>query len=114
MAPVNFAILDCLNGCHAYRLHNGVVLQVRAMTWWMQGREHEWLFATAEGQWAVAADCMSKRVILVVLNRGHTFKGTAAVNKELSPLVRCMSLPVLPWPHAMLSDQQSPFHVVRF
>ncbi|CAL8464325.1 g3860 [Coccomyxa elongata] len=53
-----------------------------------QGREHEWLFATAEGHWAVAADCMSKRVILVVLNRGHAFKGTAAVNKELSPLVK--------------------------
>ena len=69
----------------------------------MQGREHEWLFATAEGQWAVAADCMSKRVILVVLNRGHTFKGTAAVNKELSPLVRCMSLHASSVLHTTLS-----------
>lgn len=61
---------------------------VEAELFRVQGREHEWLFATVEGQWAVAADCRAKRVILVILNRGHTFKGTAAVNRELSPLVR--------------------------
>lgn len=65
---------------------------LRAFCWWLcvQGREHEWLFASVEGQWAVAADCKSKRTVLVILNRGHTFKGTAAVNRELSPLVRTL------------------------
>lgn len=53
----------------------------------MQGREQEWLFATEEGRWQVAAECLSKRVIFVILNRGHAFKGTQAVSKEISPLV---------------------------
>jgi hypothetical protein len=56
-----------------------------------QGREQEWLFAAEEGQWAVAADCMARRVVLVTLGRGHSFAGVAAVNKELSPLVRLRS-----------------------
>ncbi len=54
----------------------------------MQGREQEWLFASEEGRWQVAGECLSRRVIFVTLNRGHTFKGVQAVNKELSPLVR--------------------------
>ena len=56
-----------------------------------QGRELEWLFASAEGQWAVGDDCMARRVILVALGRGHVYQGVASVNKELSPLV-CNSL----------------------
>jgi hypothetical protein len=41
---------------------------------------------------------MAKRVILVILNRGHTFKGTSAVNRELSPLVRSFLAALqLPW-----------------
>ena len=54
-----------------------------------QGRESEWLFAHPEGHWAVARDCLSKRVILVVLNRGHEFTASKNVQAELSPLVRC-------------------------
>ena len=53
----------------------------------LQGRESEWLFAHPEGQWAVARDCLAKRVILVVLNRGHEFTASKNVQAELSPLV---------------------------
>ncbi len=53
----------------------------------LQGRESEWLFAHPEGQWAVARDCLSKRVILIVLNRGHEFTASKSVQAELSPLV---------------------------
>lgn len=52
-----------------------------------QGREHEWLFSSPEGQGQVAHGCSAKRVILVSLNRGHTFGGMKAVQAELSPLV---------------------------
>ena len=38
-----------------------------------QGRELSWLFATREGQSQVAVQCQSRRVILVALNRRHTF-----------------------------------------
>ncbi|CAK0783523.1 hypothetical protein CVIRNUC_006722 [Coccomyxa viridis] len=53
-----------------------------------QGRETEWIFSHPDGQWAVARDCLSRRVILVVLNRGHDFIASKAVQTELSPLVR--------------------------
>ncbi|DBB16766.1 TPA: hypothetical protein ACH3X3_015005 [Trebouxia sp. C0006] len=52
-----------------------------------QGREHEWLFSSPEGQGQVAQGCSAKRVVLVSLNRGHTFGGMKAVQGELSPLV---------------------------
>ncbi|DBB00023.1 TPA: hypothetical protein ACH3X1_013883 [Trebouxia sp. C0004] len=52
-----------------------------------QGREHEWLFSSPEGQGQVAQGCSAKRVILVSLNRGHTFGSMKAVQGELSPLV---------------------------
>lgn len=53
----------------------------------VQGREHEWLFASREGQWQVALGCSAKRVIVVSLTRGHTFDSLKAVQSELSPLV---------------------------
>ena len=53
----------------------------------MQGREHEWLFASPEGQRQVAQGCSARRVIVVSLNRGHTFGSLKAVQAELSPLV---------------------------
>lgn len=37
----------------------------------------------------MAKDCLSKRVILVVLNRGHEFTASKNVQAELSPLVCC-------------------------
>ncbi len=39
----------------------------------VQGREHEWLFSSAEGQQQLAAGCASRRVVVVSLGRGHTF-----------------------------------------
>lgn len=53
----------------------------------VQGREHEWLFASPEGQGQVAQGCSAKRVIVVSLNRGHLFGSLKAVQAELSPLV---------------------------
>ena len=53
-----------------------------------QGREREWLFAEAEGQWEVARQCGARRLVLVALGRGHAFASLAAVQAELSPLVR--------------------------
>ena len=52
-----------------------------------QGREREWLFAEAEGQWEVARQCGARRLVLVALGRGHAFASLAAVQAELSPLV---------------------------
>lgn len=53
----------------------------------VQGREHEWLFASPEGQAQVAQGCSAKRVIVVSLNRGHFFGSLKEVQAELSPLV---------------------------
>ncbi|KAL3138414.1 hypothetical protein ABBQ32_006209 [Trebouxia sp. C0010 RCD-2024] len=52
-----------------------------------QGREHEWLFTSPEGQGQVAQGCCARRVIVVFLNRGHVFSSLKAVQAELSPLV---------------------------
>lgn len=52
-----------------------------------QGREHEWLFAAEEGQWQLVETATTERLILVKLNRGHTFGTSADVQAELSPLV---------------------------
>lgn len=38
-----------------------------------QGREHEWMFTSSEGQRQLAAACASKRLIVVSLSRGHSF-----------------------------------------
>ena len=62
-------------------------LHAQAASAWLQGREHEWLFASEAGQQQVAASCAAKRLILVTLNRGHTFGDSAAVQAELGPLV---------------------------
>ncbi len=39
----------------------------------VQGREHDWLFGSEEGQWQVAEQCRAARLILLSLNRGHHF-----------------------------------------
>jgi SAM-dependent methyltransferase len=57
-----------------------------------QGREHEWLFSSAEGARQLAASCAVGRLLLVSLGRGHAFGDAKAVQAELSPLV----LPLLP------------------
>jgi SAM-dependent methyltransferase len=54
-----------------------------------QGREHEWLFASREGQRQVAASARAYgRVIFVALGRGHAFPGgPKAVQEELTPTI---------------------------
>jgi hypothetical protein len=52
-----------------------------------QGREHEWLFASEEGQWQLVEQASAARLILVTLNRGHRFGTSEQVQAELSPLV---------------------------
>lgn len=52
-----------------------------------QGREHEWLFASEEGQWQLVEQASAARLILVTLNRGHRFGSSEEVQSELSPLV---------------------------
>eukprot|EP00898_Chlorokybus_atmophyticus_P002702 jgi/Chlat1/3432/Chrsp23S03758 len=52
-----------------------------------QGREHEWLFSSVEGQWQLLEQTGMARLILVALNRGHQFGDLAQVQAELSPLV---------------------------
>lgn len=54
-----------------------------------QGREHEWMFASAEGQRQVAQSApMYGRLLFVSLGRGHSFPGgLPAVQAELSPIV---------------------------
>ena len=57
-----------------------------------QGREHEWLFGSPEGQRALAASAGAARLCIIAFGRGHTFGDAAAVQAELSPLV----LPLAP------------------
>lgn len=57
-----------------------------------QGREHEWLFGSPEGQRALAASAGAARLVVIAFGRGHTFGDAAAVQAELSPLV----LPLAP------------------
>lgn len=53
----------------------------------LQGREHEWLFASSEGQMQVAQGCSARRVVIVSFNRGHQYGSLKAVQAELSPMV---------------------------
>ena len=39
----------------------------------LQGREHEWMFASEEGQAQVAASCRSCRTVLVSMRRGQRY-----------------------------------------
>ena len=48
-----------------------------------QGREHEWMFASEEGQAQVAASCRSRRTILVSMRRGQQYGGIAALKVRL-------------------------------
>ncbi|KAK9806887.1 hypothetical protein WJX72_006435 [[Myrmecia] bisecta] len=52
-----------------------------------QGREHEWMFSSEEGHRQIAVSCLSRRVIIVSLNRGHSFASMQSVQSALSPLV---------------------------
>jgi hypothetical protein len=58
-----------------------------------QGREHEWLFGSPEGQRALAASAGASRLAIVAFGRPpHAFGDAKAVQADLSPLV----LPLAP------------------
>ncbi len=63
----------------------------------VQGREHEWLFASEEGQKQVAAGCASRRVIIVSLGRSQHFGDLAALQviSALSGYDEKIALPCL-------------------
>lgn len=52
-----------------------------------QGREHEWLFATADGLRQVAQSADYRRLVCVRMNRGHRFRDMEEVKAELGPVV---------------------------
>eukprot|EP00668_Euglena_longa_P029498 GGOE01036849.1.p1 GENE.GGOE01036849.1~~GGOE01036849.1.p1 ORF type:complete len:421 (-),score=97.91 GGOE01036849.1:111-1373(-) len=52
-----------------------------------QGKEHEWMFATEEGQWQLYVSASATRLIIVALNRGHHFGNLQSVQQELGPHV---------------------------
>lgn len=68
-----------------------------------QGREHEWMFANAQGQMQIAVGNGIGRLIVVSLCRGHSFESMEAIQKELSP--RMLELA----PVDMPKDQPFPF-----
>ena len=52
-----------------------------------QGREHEWLFSSEEGQRELLGGCQVSRLIIVSLLRDQTYGVMAEIQSELSPLV---------------------------
>jgi hypothetical protein len=48
-----------------------------------QGREHEWLFASEEGQRQLAGACASRRVVVVAMARGQQYGDLAALQVGL-------------------------------
>ena len=52
-----------------------------------QGREHEWMFGSEEGQQSLRDSAGTARLIVVSFGRGHVFGSTAEVQAELSPIV---------------------------
>ena len=52
-----------------------------------QGREHDWLFSTADGLRQVGQSADYQRLICVRMNRGHHFKDMEEVKAELGPVV---------------------------
>ena len=48
-----------------------------------QGREHDWLFSHAEGQQSLCRQHRFHRLLLVALNRGHSFSSLQAVQDEV-------------------------------
>ena len=52
-----------------------------------QGREHEWLFQSEEGQRELLSGCNVSRLVIVSLVRDQTYGKMAEIQSELSPLV---------------------------
>lgn len=52
-----------------------------------QGREHEWVFSTADGLRQVAQSADYRRLVCVRMNRGHRFRDLEEVKAEVGPVV---------------------------
>ncbi|KAF4519043.1 hypothetical protein B566_EDAN001629 [Ephemera danica] len=62
-----------------------------------QGRETEYLFASAEGHRQLLATASAERLAIISLHRGHTYEGgLAAVKEELAPCIVQLAPPGLP------------------
>lgn len=49
-----------------------------------QGREHEWMFSIKEGQKQLANSASFERLVIVALNRGHSYESINKIKEELS------------------------------
>jgi spermidine synthase len=49
-----------------------------------QGREHEWMFSVKEGQNQLANSAGFERLVIVALNRGHSYESISKIKEELS------------------------------
>ncbi|XP_028398377.1 eEF1A lysine and N-terminal methyltransferase-like [Dendronephthya gigantea] len=49
-----------------------------------QGREHEWMFSVKEGQKQLATSAGFERLVIVALNRGHSYESISMIKEELS------------------------------
>ena len=49
-----------------------------------QGREYEWMFSVTEGQKQLANSAGFERLVIVALNRGHSYENISLIKEELS------------------------------
>eukprot|EP00095_Tigriopus_kingsejongensis_P006509 maker-scaffold172_size289735-snap-gene-0.15 protein:Tk06509 transcript:maker-scaffold172_size289735-snap-gene-0.15-mRNA-1 annotation:"methyltransferase-like protein 13 isoform x1" len=61
-----------------------------------QGREPEWLFSTSAGRIQLAESANCQKLVVVHLQRAHTFPSLQAVQDELSGIVMDLAPPDLP------------------
>ncbi|GFO39899.1 methyltransferase-like protein 13 [Plakobranchus ocellatus] len=61
-----------------------------------QGRETEWLFSTDKGRLHLLDSAAFQRLVVVTLNRGHTFENMEAIKAELSSKVMELAPPDCP------------------
>ena len=77
--------------------------------WFLRFRECEWLFNTRDGrrQLAESADCF--RMIVVHLNRAHSFTNLKSVQDDLSAFVMELAPPELDPGAQVWNEMCSPF-----
>ncbi|XP_068665189.1 uncharacterized protein [Aristolochia californica] len=66
-------------------------------------RVHEWLFSSEEGQWLIVESSRAARLIMVLLDAGHTVASMDEIQKDLSPLVKKLA------PKNLADGAQIPF-----
>mmetsp|Transcript_694 Transcript_694/g.2107 ORF Transcript_694/g.2107 Transcript_694/m.2107 type:complete len:751 (-) Transcript_694:1806-4058(-) len=71
-----------------------------------QGREHEWMFSSEEGQLKIATSNGIGRLIVVGMGRGHTFESMEAIQAELSTSMLSFAPPL------MKTDEAIPYLTV--